>query len=214
MITPFPFHLRDADEAAAASPYTFFIPSREERVAIAPGDLVKLGFEYEWQTEKYGSERMWVRVIGKTGLQFTGTLDNEPFEMGLKQGMLVSFGVEHILSILWSDPAVHPLSQEDTDYGDRCLVDSCVVDAGVPVEYIYREEPDMAEEGDAYPDSGWRIRGQQNDARAGPYEGRKIAYLALGAVLNRDDSFIGLLDQPIGSAFMRNFAVGGYDPCD
>ena len=90
MITPFPFHLRDADEAAAASPYTFLIPSREERVAIAPGDLVKLGFEYEWQTEEYGGERMWVRVIGKTGLQFTGTLDNQPFEMGLQQGMLVS----------------------------------------------------------------------------------------------------------------------------
>jgi hypothetical protein len=112
------------------------------------------------------------------------------------------------------DPAVRPLSQEHTEYGDHCLAGSCVVDAGVPVEDIYREEPDMAKEGDVFPDSGWRIRGQQNDARAGPCEGRKMAYLALGAVLNRDDSFIGLLDQPIGSAFMRNFAVGGYDLCD
>jgi len=214
MTGAFPFHLRDGDEATAESPYTFFIPTREERVAVAPGDLVKLGFEYEWDIEDYGGERMWVIVTGKSGLQFTGTLDNEPAEKGLELGMVVQFGIEHIIDIEWSDPAAHSPFHRHTTYWERCFVDACVVYDGVPPEYIYREEPDMAEEGDTYPDSGWRIRGRQDDNRAGPYEDRKIEYLALGAVLNRDDSFLGLLDQPIGSAFMRNFATGRYDSCD
>lgn len=214
MTGPYPFHLRDADEAAAASPYTFFIPPLEERVAVAPGDLVKLGFEYEWETEQYGGERMWVRVTGKVGLQFAGTLDNEPCERGLEHGLAVSFGVENILAILWSDPAAHPQTPENREYWDRCLVDACVVDDGVPVEFIYREEPDLTDEGDKYPDSGWRIRGRDNDPRADPIDERKVEYLALGAVLNRDDSFLCLLDQPIGSAFMRNFELGRYDRCD
>lgn len=209
-----PFHLRDADDAAAESPYTFFVPSLEERVAVAPGDLVKLGFEYEWETQEYGGERMWVRVTGRTGLQFTGNLDNEPFEAGLEHGMAVSFGVKHILAILWSDPTAHPQPPDYPEYWDRCLVDSCVVDDGVPVEFIYREEPDLKEEGDKYPDSGWRIRGKQDDPRADPIDDRKVEYLALGAVLNRDDSFLLLLDQPIGSAFMRNFETGRYDPSE
>ena len=214
MTAAYPFHLRDADEAAAELPYTFFIASLEERVAVAPGDLVKLGFEYEWETEQYGGERMWVTVIGKTGLQFTGTLDNEPFETGLEHGMVVGFGVEHILDIIWSDPAAHPPSPDHPEYWDRCLVDACIIDDGVPVEFIYREEHDMTEDGDKYPDSGWRIRGRNDDPRADPIDDRKVEYLALGAVLNRDDSFLGLLDEPIGSAFMRNFETGRYDRCD
>lgn len=210
----FPFHLRDADEAAAESPYTFFVPDREERVAVAPDDLVKIGFEYDWETEEYGGERMWVRVTAKTGLQFTGSLDNEPCEKGLEYGMVITFGVEHILDIIWSDPNAHPLTAEHAEYWDRCLVDVCVIDDGVPVEFIYREEPDLTEEGDKYPDSGWRIRGRNDDPRADPIDDRKVEYLALGAVLNRDDSFLALLDQPIGSAFMRNFETGRYDPCE
>ncbi len=214
MTQVFPFHLRDADEAAAEAPYTFFIPSREERVAVAPDDLVKIGFEYEWDTEEYGGERMWVRVTEKTGLQFSGTLENEPFETGLEHGLVVTFGVEHILDILWSDPNAHPPTSEHAEYWDRCLVDACVIDNGVPVEFIYREEPDLAGEVDNYPDSGWRIRGRDGDPRAEPFDDRKVKYLALGAVLNRDDSFLHLLDQPIGSAFMRNFETGHYEPSD
>ncbi len=214
MTSHYPFHLRDADEAAAESPYTFFIPPREERVAVAPGDLVKIGFEYEWETEEYGGERMWVRVTEKTGLQFAGSLENEPFEKGLESGLVVNFGVEHILDIVWSDPDTHPPTPKHAEYWDRCLVDACVVHDGVPVEFIYREEPDLAGEGDKYPNSGWRIRGRNGDLRADPIDDRKVEYLALGAVLNRDDSFLELLDQPIGSAFMRNFETGRYDPSE
>jgi hypothetical protein len=209
-----PFHLRDGDEAAAESPYTFFVPLREERVEVQVGDLVKLGFEYEWETEEYGGERMWVIVTSRSGLAFGGTLDNQPWEKGLEPGLPVTFGIEHILDIEWADPSAHPPFHAHETWWDRCLVDCCVDDCGVPVEYLYREEPDMAQEGDEHPDSGWRIRGRDGDERAETMDKRNLEYIALGRVLNRDDSFRYLLDAPIGSAFLRNFATGAYKPCD
>lgn len=214
MTDSFPFHLRDADAAVAESPYTFFIPLREERVQVSVGDLVKLGFEYEWETQEYGGERMWVKVTGKSGLEFTGTLDNEPWERGLRLGLEVTFGVGNILDIEWDNPAAHLPFHIPLAYWERCLVDDCVLNGSVPVEYVYREEPDMAGDDDEYPDSGWRIRGQDGHPGAEPMDDRSASYVALGAVLNRDDSFLGLLDAAIGSAYMRNFATGQYAPVD
>lgn len=214
MTAGYPFTLRDADEAAAEAPYTFFVPLREERVAAMPGDLVKLCFEYEWETQDYGGERMWVTVTGKSGLSFVGTLANEPFEKGLELGLELGFGIEHILAIEWADPSAHSPLHVYPTWWERCLVDACVDEEGVPVEYIYREEPDITEDGDPYPDSGWRIRAREDDPRVGPMDERKVEYIALGRVLNRDDSFRDLLDAPVGSAFMRNFLTGRYDPCD
>jgi hypothetical protein len=39
---------------------------------------------------------------------------------------------------------------------------------------------------------------------------RKVAYVALGAVLNRDDSWIGWIDAPVGTALMRDFETNTY----
>lgn len=214
MSEAYPFEIRDADDAAAESPHTFFIPSRDERVAIDIGDIVKLGFEYLWDIEEYGGERMWVKVTGKRGLRYVGVLDNEPWEKGLEVGLELEFGIEHILDIDWAIPENHPPRVPHRTYYERCMVDDCVVEDGVRVEYLYREQPDMGEEGDAYPDSGWRIRGEQGEQSDAEMENRSASYLALGVVLNRDDSFLHLLDEPEGAAFMRNFETCGYDRLD
>ena len=39
---------------------------------------------------------------------------------------------------------------------------------------------------------------------------RKIAYVALGAVLNRDDSWVGLIDEPVGAAYEKDFDLGEF----
>src|SRR3546814_1942806 len=82
---------------------------------------------------------------------------------------------------------------------------ACPLRSPEPVEFIYREEPDMQQDGDTYPDSGWRIRGRQGSASDADMEARKSSYVALGAVLNRDDSWLRWIDAPVGTALMRDF---------
>ena len=70
----------------------------------------------------------------------------------------------------------------------------------------------MADPQDKYLDSGWRIRGRESGADE--MDERKPAYVALGAVLNKDDSWLDLIDSPIGSAFMRDFETNHYESVD
>jgi hypothetical protein len=92
------------------------------------------------------------------------------------------------------------------------MVDSCVLDEGLGVHFLYREEPDFGEEGDKYPDSGWRIRGDYRGVSDADIEARGGAYAALAAVLNVDDSWLHLIDAPIGSAFIRDWDSGEFVP--
>lgn len=218
MITPdaFAYTLTDPRPIAADAPYTFFLPSNEELEAVTSADLVKLMFDYPHQTEKWAAERMWVTVRHVEGDYLQGELANEPDEptSPLTLGEAVEFQRHHILAIQWEHPETAPPPPEYREYWDRCLVDDCVLEGLEPVEYIYREEPDMAQEGDKYPDSGWRIRGRQGDATNADMEARKFSYVALGAVLNRDDSWLAWLDEPVGTALMRDLDIGRYVPQD
>jgi hypothetical protein len=206
------FILPDPRITALEAPYTFFLPSEAELTAVSVGDTVKLLFEYLSPGEKWGGERMWVTVEECNGSHLRGTLDNLPDEptSPLHLRDMISFERYHILDIEWSKPVKAPAPLQRRQYWERCLVDDCVLYGGVPVEYIYREEPDMETEGDKYPDSGWRIRGQMGDATDAEIDARKFSYVALGAVLNRDDSWLHLIDAPIGSRYMRDFELDDY----
>ncbi len=205
-----------------AAPYTFFLPHPSLIGAVRVGDLVKLGFEYDPPGEKYEAERMWVEVDRIDGSKYHGELVNQPDEptSRIRHGDHLSFAPENILEVFLVDqtrlPDVepdrdrYPEVPEEREYWERCLVDECVLYDSLPVEYIYREEPKTRRE-DRYPDSGWRIRGRQGDSSDAEMDDRKPAYVALGAVLNKDDSWLHLIDAPIGSAFMRNFETGSYE---
>jgi hypothetical protein len=78
------------------------------------------------------------------------------------------------------------------------------------VEYLYREAPEETPKGDPYPDSGWCIRGRKGSATNEEMDARAIAYVALGAVLNRDDSWIGWIGAPVGTRLFRDSATGSY----
>ncbi|MBV1692339.1 DUF2185 domain-containing protein [Novosphingobium sp. G106] len=208
------YALLDPRPIAANAPYTFFLPSSAEITAVGKGDLVKLTFEYAHETEKWGAERMWVIVEQAGNDDLLGVLDNDLDEptTTLEAGELIHFKRHHVLSIQWAHPEKAPSPADYREYWDRCLVDQCVLDGEEPVEFIYREEPDMTQEGDKYHDSGWRIRGRAGDATDEEMEARELQYVALGAVLNQDDSWIHSIDAPIGTALMRDFKTDTYVP--
>jgi hypothetical protein len=211
-VTQAGYTLLDPRPIAVEAPYTFILPSSLEIAAIGKGDLVKLTFEYHHQTEKWAAERMWVIVETVEADKLRGVLDNHPNEptSQLKAGDAVVFERHHILAIDWANSEAAPPAPNYRTYWERCLVDQCVLDGEEPVEYLYREEPEPKSEADEHPDSGWCIRGRMGDATDADMAAREMAYVALGAVLNRDDSWIEWIDAPVGTRLMRDFETTAY----
>ena len=187
--------LENADDVAAHNKYTFFKSPREAIAPVRPGDIVKLIFVFESSDpEAPRAERMWVIVdrIDGDG-RFFGRLDNQPrWIEDLKPGDDVAFDARHIIN-----------TQYDSDdnlverYIKRCYVTQRVLRDGAKVGYLYREAPDRDD------DSGWRFTaGDESDEYMDDAD--NAAYVSVGAVLSKDDSFIDLLDAPTGAAFERD----------
>ncbi|KAA9018242.1 immunity protein Imm33 domain-containing protein [Sphingobium limneticum] len=197
----------------ADAPYTYFLPSAERIAALLPGDLVKLVIRSHPPGPEWDAERMWAEVKNIAPEGWTGALANTPCDMPqLREGSRLTFQPFHIIDLIYEGDREAPPGLPRREYWDRCMVDSCVLDEGVPVYYIYRDEPDMGDEDDKYPDSGWRIRGDYRDLNDEQLHARKHDYIAIGKVLNADDSWLHLIDSPVGSAWLRNFETGGYEP--
>jgi hypothetical protein len=206
------YKLIDPRPLVEENPYTYFVPTPKQLADVAPGHKVYVTFQAVPPRPKWDSERMWVRVTETTGERLRGILVNEPDDLpALKRGDVVEFNRWHIISLDWADPKIAGhYSDGEREYWERCLVDQAVVDGKLKVEYLYREAPDMTQEGDHYPDSGWRIRGDTRGASDQAIQKRKTAYIALGVVLNQDNSWLHLIDEPTGSAFEKNYRTGKY----
>ncbi|MGE5563965.1 MAG: DUF2185 domain-containing protein [Bacillota bacterium] len=206
------YTLLDPRPLAANAPYTFFLPSSSEVAAVGKGDLVKLIFDYPHETEKWAAERMWVSVKATEGDDLRGVLDSHPDEptAALKAGDQIAFQRHHIIAIDWANPETAPRAAHLREFWDRCLVDQCVLDGEEPVEYLYREEPERADDAGDDADSGWRIRGRMGESTEADLDAREVAYVALGAVLNRDDSWIEWIDAPVGTRLVRDFGTNTY----
>jgi uncharacterized protein YegJ (DUF2314 family) len=78
-------------------PDTFEIPTELDITFLEVEDYVKLCFEEEGRA----SERMWVTITKIDEDNFTGTLDNEPFELkSVKLGDTINFKAKNIIGIL------------------------------------------------------------------------------------------------------------------
>jgi hypothetical protein len=193
--------LVNADELVSQYKYTFYKAPRNLIEKVSIGEVVKLIFRFESDDpEAPGAERMWVLVdeIGQDGT-FKGRLDNDPkYIQDLKAEDPISFSACHIINT----------EHDDDDnlverYIKRCFVTNRVLNDGVRAGYLYREEPDEEK------DSGWRITAN-DESDEYMDDSNNCAYVSLGAVLTKDDSFIHLLDSPIGSAFVRDNETGEF----
>lgn len=208
------YRLIDPRPIAKEAPYTFFLPSADELAAVVPGDKAYLDFCAVPPRHKWESERMWVKVTERDGERLHGQLEHDPDDMpGVAKGEEVSFETWHILRLDFADPVVADrFGTGEREYWERCLVDQAVIDGELKVEYLYRETPDMSRKDDDYPDSGWRIRGDTRGASDEDIQKRDAAYVALGLVLNTDDSWLHLIDKPVGSAFERDYRTNTFKP--
>lgn len=207
------YTIDDPRPIAAEAPYTYFLPSENELLALAPGDQAKLVFRSHPPGREWDAERMWVTITKAGDELLEGTLDNQPSDMPqLGRGDVVRFRRSDAIDILWNEERVAspPPSPERREYWERCMVDDCIVAGRSPVDYCYREAPDLARPDDRFPDSGWRIRGTDEGIEADSRAERKPRYVAIGLVLNRDDTWLHLIDEPIGSRFYRDPRSGHF----
>ena len=136
---PSDWHLEDAESLNAEHPRSFFIPDRDRRLALRPGELVRLGFVYgpHADHEEEGHvERMWVEVLEQPdGGHAHGRLRNTPARFtALRIGDHVAFEPEHVLGIDYSD--------EELGYAQDQwpLVDRAVLDDDRPPDVVIRAE--------------------------------------------------------------------------
>lgn len=197
------WQLDDPTGIAAANKYTFYKPSLDVISKVCVGEVVKLIFRgHGDDASNVHVERMWVLVDAVlAGGGFEGRLDNEPkYIRGLKPGDPVCFEARHIIHTEHSDP--HDLTAK---YVKRAFVTNRILYDGQAIRFLYREAPDEDQ------DSGWRFTaGDETDEYM--QDADSISYVSLGAVLSKDDSILHLLDEPEGSAFMRDEASGLFVP--
>lgn len=199
------WRLNDAAIVAAENPYTFYKPSADAIALLRTGNLAKLIFAFDSDDPAApAAERMWVRITGIEGDRFHGVLDNDPRHIrDLKDGDPVEFAACHIINTDVADPHPDPTAR----YCPRCFVTKRVLDGGARVGYLYREPPDSKD------DSGWRIMaGDETDEYMD--DPHNSAYVSLGAVLGRDDSFRDLLETPAPCAYARDAETGRFDPTE
>ena len=212
---PEPYEIVDPRPIAASAKYTYFLPPEDRLNAVGAGDLVQIVMRAIPPSEKWDAERVWVRAASASLGWIEGTLESEPDDMPLlTKGAVIRVPRTHVVNVLFENSDKESTLQSDPrrEFWERCLVDQAVIDGELPVEYIYREAPDMKRDGDKFPDSGWRIRGDTRGISKEELASREVAYVALGVVLNQDDSWVHLIDEPVGSAYERDFERGVYVP--
>lgn len=197
------YQIDDPRPIAESAPYTFFLPSPIDILALQNGDLIKATVRSIPESAEWDAERLWFTITDLSDEAFEARLESEPSDMpGFPKGRVIQIPRPAVIDLIFVDE--RPRVAEPRTYWDRCLVDGAVLKGGRLVEFIYREDADTPSDA-TFPDSGWRIRATTSGLSALEAEQATLEYVALGAVLNKDDSWLHLIDAPVGSAFLRDF---------
>jgi hypothetical protein len=96
--------LRSAEECHAQNPESFWIPDKEDRHSLQPGDFAKVIFK-TYTGDNISGERIWIHVTGRVGDTYVGTLSNTSFIIAKQFGDRVQFCAEHVIDIIRKDKA-------------------------------------------------------------------------------------------------------------
>jgi len=141
------------------------------------------------------AERMWVEVLeNRNDGEYTGILTNQPvYIKNLSAGDTITFQARHIARtvIKKNDPRWIDCSEKNALVSAKCL------ENGGVVRFLYREEPDRAE------DSGWRVfSGQESDEYSN--DPRNIQLVSVGYLVDLDPTLHEVFKSgKSGDAFER-----------
>jgi hypothetical protein len=224
--TPYPAHhikepikIYDPRPTSAVSPYYYPLPSAECLAAIGNGDVIEV------MAPDCEDERARIRVESADADYIHGTLLHTDAMDGFADPGIIKVPKTHIVEVDFATPNKHA---RNARIRPRRYLELCVVDESLcgsrnendKVLYVYRDRPFQVHKGSEYPDSGWRIlRMDENvDITVASIKDilakHVLRYTRLGDALLWDDSWVHLIDKPIGSAFLRNPATGLFSKVD
>ena len=189
------WQLEDVSDRAIDAKYTYYLPSNAALNLLSVGDAVKIVFSCDVENDKgWSAERMWVQITEISNNQYEGYLDNDPYYIpDIEAGDLVKFESKHIIQISIDDPIPNTVDK----YIPRCYVTGSILDGDQKVTRLFKEEPEENE--NDY--SGWTFLSEKDDEQY-LNDSNNWHYVSLGAVLNKDDRFIELLESEFDSEFV------------
>ena len=190
------WELENVEQAAAANPDSFFIPSAAERRAQQVGDVVRLHFVLLQEgPDLPRAERMWVEIAERSGdpPRYIGVLTNQPRSIhSLAPGDRIPFGPEHIARTIIkpTDPRWFEAAEKSA------IVSRMVFEDGESVLWMYREPADRED------DSGWRLfTGRETPEDLDDAANGRICNVAW--LVDRDPSLDPPIRAAVGTAFER-----------
>lgn len=189
-----PWQLDNVYKRNKESPYTFYKPSKAVTDKLKAGDLVKLIFFSDSDQAGYKGERMWVEITDRNKANFVGNLDNEPYHLkSLKLGQTLHFDTEHICDTEYEDDDAAKMDY----YFDTLVTVSNDVLERNEFNFLLKDKPNEPN------DSGWVIfSGHEEDEFNSNPDNFQI--VALGVILNVDDSILAFINESPLCAYERN----------
>jgi hypothetical protein len=222
-----PVKILDPRPLAAVMPYHFPLPSGECLAAIGNGDVVEvMAPDLKEAAPDLNEARARIHVESADAESIRGTViwNSVIAAMdGFPDPGIIQVPKTHITEVDFATPNKHARSAR---VRPRRYLEFCVIDDDLMCRkdqktlYLYRDRPFKAHKKSDYPDSGWRILSVNENVDITSASIKEILakhnirYTQLRDALLWGDSWIHLIDQPIGSAFLRTTATGLFSKVD
>ena len=194
--------------------YHCALPSEECLNAIRQGDsvTVKISLPNTVQLATSSNKNVSFEVLSVTSDSFKGLMRIPPDWPASDSDILIELPKWAVKVVEFADPAYKHLAELPRDkYPDWCLIHTWgdrleelrLTDA----EFLYREKPKTSPENETRPDSGWRVSRYSRPMADEDVYLDRVRYVPICVALDVDDSWLYLIDKPIGSAFKRQPAT-------